>query len=115
MIEAFTSGDLSDLDVAALGRRAHAPDQVQVSTIHAGKGLEFEVVIVIALDEGEFPSWMAQTEREIADARRAFYVSLTRAKRRLDLLYSGFRVTQKGLRRNDGRCRFLDDIAEGSG
>jgi DNA helicase-2/ATP-dependent DNA helicase PcrA len=114
MVEAVTTGDLSELDVAGLGRRAHAPDQVQVSTIHAGKGLEFEVVIVIALDEGDFPSWMAQTEREIADARRAFYVSLTRAKRRLDLLYSGFRITQKGLRRDDGRCRFIDDIADGN-
>jgi superfamily I DNA/RNA helicase len=58
---------------------------------------------------------MAKTQREIDDARRAFYVSLTRAKRRLDLLYSGFRVTKYGTRRHDGRCRCLDDISERDG
>lgn len=110
MLEALTSGDLRTLDVAGLGRRGYAPGQVHVSTIHAGKGLEFETVVVVGLDEGDFPSWRAKTPRDLEDARRAFYVSLTRAKRRVDLLYSGFRVTQSGNRQTNGRCRFLDDV-----
>jgi DNA helicase-2/ATP-dependent DNA helicase PcrA len=110
MLEALTTGELRQLTVAGLGRRGHAPGQVHISTIHAGKGLEFEAVVVIALDEGDFPSYRATTPREIEDARRAFYVSLTRAKRRVDLLYSGFRVTQSGNRQMNGRCRFLNYI-----
>jgi DNA helicase-2/ATP-dependent DNA helicase PcrA len=110
MLAVLTTGDLRRLDVAGLGLRGHAPGQVHMSTIHAGKGLEFEAVLVVGLDEGDFPSYWAKTERELEDARRAFYVSLTRAKRRVDLFYSGFRVTQAGKRQMNGRCRFLDYI-----
>ncbi len=110
MIQALTTGALRDLTLSELGKRAHAPGQVRVSTIHAGKGLEFEVVFVLGLDEGVFPSYYVRTPAEVAEARRAFYVSITRAKRRVNLLYTGFRVTQWGNVHGDGRCRFLDDL-----
>jgi DNA helicase-2/ATP-dependent DNA helicase PcrA len=111
MVEALTEGPLRDLTVAQLGARAHAPGQVHVSTMHAGKGLEFDAVVLIALDEGDFPSYHATSARELEDARRTFYVSLTRARRRVDLIYSGFRTTAAGARRYDGPSRFLADIS----
>ena len=78
--------------------------------MHAGKGLEFDVVIVMSLDEGDFPHYLATSTRELDDARRTFYVSLTRARRRVDLLYSGFRTTATGARQYNGRSRFLGDL-----
>jgi DNA helicase-2/ATP-dependent DNA helicase PcrA len=110
MIQALTTGILRDLTLSELGKRAHAPGQVQVSTIHASKGLEFEAVFVVGLDEGVFPSYYVKTPADVAEARRAFYVSITRAKRRVNLLYTGFRVTQWGNVHRDGRCRFLNDL-----
>ena len=112
MLEVLTVGDLVGLSVADLGKRAHSPGQVHVSTIHGGKGLEFDCVFVVGLDEGAFPHYLAETEGEINEARRSFYVSLTRARRTLHLMFSGFTVTKSGFRRSNGRCRFLDDIEE---
>jgi DNA helicase-2/ATP-dependent DNA helicase PcrA len=63
-------------------------DKMRLSTIHQAKGLEFEVVFVIMLCDGMFPSArsMESTEGE-EEERRLFYVSITRAKNELYLAY----------------------------
>jgi DNA helicase-2/ATP-dependent DNA helicase PcrA len=61
---------------------------VSLMTIHAAKGLEFEVVFVTGMEEGLFPSLRAQADEESADIgeeRRLCYVALTRARARLIL------------------------------
>lgn len=62
---------------------------VQMMSIHAAKGLEFEVVILPALEDGLFPSNLDQSSRaELLEAGRLYYVAVTRPRRRLFLSYS---------------------------
>jgi DNA helicase-2/ATP-dependent DNA helicase PcrA len=60
--------------------------QIQIMTVHAAKGLEFDNVIVPGLVEGVFPHYLSVGTNAIAEERRLFYVALTRAKKKLYLL-----------------------------
>jgi DNA helicase-2/ATP-dependent DNA helicase PcrA len=101
------NGHITLLDYAALMRGA---GQVRLSTLHAGKGLEFEAVLILALDEGVLPRTYRATPASLAEDRRKFYVALTRARRRLHLFYSGSHVIPDGRVLNEGPSRFLADI-----
>jgi superfamily I DNA/RNA helicase/mRNA-degrading endonuclease RelE of RelBE toxin-antitoxin system len=77
-------------------------NQVKLLTMHSAKGLEFPVVFLIDLREGTIP-YISSRETEDADLaqeRKLFYVSMTRASERLYLLYP-----------KQNRCRFIRDIA----
>lgn len=64
-------------------------DQVKLMTIHAAKGLEFEVVYVVGMEEQLFPSPLSTYSREdLEEERRLFYVAVTRAKQNLTLSYT---------------------------
>ena len=76
-------------NVEAEGDRSQNDDEkIRLSTIHQAKGLEFEIVFVIMLCDGMFPSArsMDSTDGE-EEERRLFYVSITRAKNELYLSY----------------------------
>lgn len=62
-------------------------EKVQLLTMHASKGLEFETVFVIHANEGETPYQKAKTRDEIEEERRMFYVAMTRAKNELCISY----------------------------
>lgn len=61
--------------------------KVQLMTMHASKGLEFQSVYILHANEGEVPYQKARTECEIEEERRTFYVAMTRAKDKLDITY----------------------------
>ncbi len=63
--------------------RADPSGQIVLQTVHASKGLEYDVVFVIGLQEGMFPHKKAKTRAEIEEERRLFYVAMTRARERL--------------------------------
>ena len=60
---------------------------VNLMTIHAAKGLEFDTVFVIEANEGSCPYKKAIADEEIEEERRLFYVAMTRAKRKLVISY----------------------------
>ena len=60
---------------------------VSLLTMHGAKGLEYELVFVIAANEGSTPYRKAKQKEEIEEERRMFYVGMTRAKSRLILSY----------------------------
>lgn len=60
---------------------------VNLMTMHAAKGLEFDTVFVIEANEGSCPYKKATTGEEIEEERRLFYVAMTRAKRKLVISY----------------------------
>lgn len=68
-------------------RSGHEPAMAAVSlaTIHATKGLEWQLVFLCGLNQGYFPISYAKTDAEISEERRLFYVAVTRAKDRLML------------------------------
>lgn len=101
---------LDNLTIADLALCGRSENSVFLSTLHSSKGLEFEVVIIPDLEQGRLPSWFAKTDLEIAEERRLLYVGITRAKKKILLLYSGFYLMPWGQRSKEGRSQFLDEI-----
>ena len=85
---------------------------VQLMTIHAAKGLEFDVVFLAGCEEGILPheNSLAQTS-SLEEERRLMYVAITRAKRQLYLSCSRSRMLH-GQTRYLLRSRFIDEIPE---
>ena len=69
--------------------RSIDPDQdsMRLTTVHQAKGLEFPVVFVIGLADGQFPLKRAIEEDDVEEERRLFYVAVTRAMDELYLSY----------------------------
>jgi DNA helicase-2/ATP-dependent DNA helicase PcrA len=80
--------------------------QINIMSIHAAKGLEFEYVYVIGLEEEFFPLLGEGTN--IEEERRLGYVAITRAKTNLSLCYVDSRF-YKGRRENMRKSRFLGE------
>ena len=88
-------------------------ERIRLSTIHQAKGLEFDVVFVIMLCDGLFPSGRsAESQEGEEEERRLFYVSITRAKNELYLCYpmvrGGFGAS--GVDAYQSPSRFLAEI-----
>ena len=85
-------------------------DRVTLMTLHASKGLEFEVVFIAGLEEGLFPLANASQERkDLEEERRLFYVGATRAKSYL-LLSTARSRFRYGEHQSCIRSRFLEEI-----
>ncbi|SIT85662.1 ATP-dependent helicase [Edaphobacillus lindanitolerans] len=82
------AGRLDELKTAVKEAKQHPADgAVTLSTLHSSKGLEFRRVFMIDLIEGQFPSAEDVKDADLLEeARRLFYVGMTRAKARLELL-----------------------------
>lgn len=80
-------GELSGYTVETFGNQGRSSDQINLMTLHSSKGLEFQAVIMIGLEEGAIPSTYDRTKEAIEEARRLFYVGLTRAKSSVHLMY----------------------------
>ena len=74
-------------EVKNASARLGAPEPVvQLATIHASKGREWDRVILFGVDEGQTPHCQARHQEGLEDERRLFYVALTRAKHRLEII-----------------------------
>jgi DNA helicase-2/ATP-dependent DNA helicase PcrA len=105
--------------VTHLAERAdaqHAPtvQGVTLASMHAAKGLEWDVVFVVGLVDGVLPIAQSLSRPEAVDEeRRLLYVAVTRAREQLTLSWSLAR--NPGGRRSRPRSRFLDGLAPDSG
>ena len=83
--------------------------RVTLMTAHSAKGLEFNTVFVVGLEEDLFPNSMAETETDVEEERRLFYVAITRAEKRCLLTYAKVRF-RYGQLQFGTRSRFLNEI-----
>lgn len=84
----------------------NAGDALNVMTMHACKGLEFDTVFIMGVNEKMIPYKKAVLDADIEEERRLFYVAMTRAKKRLYLTYAKERKGKKAK-----ASRFLDEIS----
>ncbi|MGV3581466.1 MAG: UvrD-helicase domain-containing protein [Methylophilus sp.] len=92
---------------ADVGREA-----LQLMTVHAAKGLEFNAVFISGVEEGLFPHEQSMYENSgLEEERRLMYVAVTRARQRLYLSYAQSRMLH-GQVRYGIPSRFLDEIPE---
>ncbi|AIT27895.1 uvrD/REP helicase N-terminal domain protein [Bordetella holmesii 30539] len=87
-------------------------DAVQLMTVHAAKGLEFDAVFISGLEDGLFPHENSILEPAgLEEERRLMYVAITRARERLYLTLAQSRMLN-GQTRYAMRSRFLDEIPQ---
>ena len=87
-------------------------DAVQLMTVHAAKGLEFDAVFIGGLEEGLFPHENSSLDsKALEEERRLMYVAITRARQRLYISYAQTRMLH-GYTRYGLRSRFLDELPE---
>ena len=85
-------------------------DSVSLMTVHMAKGLEFQYVYIVGLEENLFPSAMSMNTRsELEEERRLFYVALTRAEKVAYLSYAQTRY-RWGKLVDAEPSRFLEEI-----
>ncbi len=86
-------------------------DYVTLMSVHSAKGLEFDAVFAVGLEEKIFPSAQAlDTEDGIDEERRLFFVAITRARKFLTLSFAGARYRYGKIVQNKP-SRFLNEIA----
>jgi DNA helicase-2/ATP-dependent DNA helicase PcrA len=78
-IEQNVGADAPNLSVSDLSLFVQSSKSLELMTIHAAKGREFDAVAIIGLHERVIPGWRARTTEAVAEERRVLYVATTRA------------------------------------
>jgi len=101
---------LEELSLATTKTQNTDEDALKLMTLHNSKGLEFEIVFIVGLEEDLFPHVNSKnTIEEIEEERRLFYVGMTRAKKHLYISSSQSRFMFGGIRLATP-SRFLREI-----
>lgn len=96
------------ITVAVFGRQTGASDYLNLTTLHSAKGLEWKAVIMFGMDQGILP-WYNEPEDRKREARRLFYVGITRAMKEVHLTWSGWVQTRFGPKKN-GASEFIREV-----
>ncbi len=109
--EPTLSGFLEEISLYTDQDRAdESQDAMTLMTIHAAKGLEFENVFLIGLEEGIFPGRRSMdSPEEIEEERRLAYVAITRAKQQLYITTTSYRMLY-GQTASNATSRFLREM-----
>ena len=117
--EEYGSATLEDfLDeislVSDMSEHQDGTNRVSLMTVHSVKGLEFDYVFIVGMEEGIFPHYNAINDgssSSIEEERRLCYVAITRAKKKLYILSAESRMLFGNTNRNKP-SRFIDEIDE---
>ncbi len=90
------------IDYENKNRNVDKTGKVGLYTLHSSKGLEFENVFIIAVNDGVIPNSKAETREEMEGERRLFYVGITRCKKNLSITYNN--------KKNRDKSRFLSEM-----
>jgi len=87
-------------------------EAISLMTLHSAKGLEFDYVFIVGMEENIFPHSQSMTDnRDLEEERRLCYVGVTRAKKKLYLLYANSRMLYGGVQTNMP-SRFIDEMPQ---
>lgn len=96
--------------VSDKGQYAEDDNNVNIMTLHSAKGIEFNIVFILGMEEGIFPhSRSFESAKELEEERRLCYVGITRAKKKLYLLSARTR-TLYGRTSGTIESRFIKEI-----
>jgi DNA helicase-2/ATP-dependent DNA helicase PcrA len=101
---------LAGFTVSAFGGQGGSGTHLNLLTLHSAKGLEFDVVIMMGLEEGKLPDYRATSDAKLREERRLFYVGLTRARHEVHLVYSGWYSNQYRRTFNNGPSMFVLEV-----
>jgi DNA helicase-2/ATP-dependent DNA helicase PcrA len=104
---------VAELDERASAQHAPVVEGVTLASLHAAKGLEWDVVFLAGLSEGLLPISLAETAAALDEERRLLYVGVTRARERLEMSYARSRTP--GSRGTRKVSRFLDGLWPSAG
>jgi DNA helicase-2/ATP-dependent DNA helicase PcrA len=94
----------------ALNNTKENKDEITLATVHTTKGLEFEVVFLMGMNEGVFPDYRAKTDVALREEKNNLYVAVTRAKRILYISYPKTKMMPWGEEKKQNISSFLKDI-----
>jgi DNA helicase-2/ATP-dependent DNA helicase PcrA len=80
-------GSAAGLTLGEFAGQGEGSDQIVLSTLHSAKGREFRIVILFGMDRGRIPRNYA-SQAQIREARRLFYVGVTRAEREVHIVHT---------------------------
>lgn len=83
---------------------------IRILTPHRARGLGFRVVVILGMNEGTFPYYLARDRKEIDEERRAVYVAASRAARVLLLTRPRIRFNQYGRQFDEKESRFVAEM-----
>jgi DNA helicase-2/ATP-dependent DNA helicase PcrA len=103
---------IQDKEFVDGSKEVESKRSVNLMSLHSAKGLEFEVVFLVGMEEGLLPHSRSMTDNEqMEEERRLCYVGITRAKSKLFLTYARSR-TQYGVPSTSVTSRFVADVPE---
>ena len=97
--------------VADINEHKNETNVVTLMTIHSAKGLEFDYVFVIGMEEGLFPHLNSMETEDLEEERRLCYVAITRAKKKLWLVNAKRRMIY-GKTDSYLPSRFINEISD---
>ena len=103
----FTVSYTEELKKKQERKQQENTDSISIMTLHGAKGLEYDLVMIPDLNEGQVPYKKAVLDEEIEEERRMLYVGMTRAKKQLYLSY----VKEMRSKQVQPSC-FLQEILE---
>lgn len=98
----------------ALNSTKENKEELILSTVHASKGLEFEIVFLMGMNQGSFPDFRAiqKGTKALQEEQNNAYVAITRAKRCIYLTYPKNKTMPWGSEKPQSKSMFLKDVHE---
>jgi DNA helicase-2/ATP-dependent DNA helicase PcrA len=109
--EATLDGFLQEQALYSEADKLTGEGRATLMTLHNAKGLEYDHVFVVGMEEGTFPHARSMDDQNLEEERRLCYVGITRARKTLTLSYARIRSTY-GEREYQMPSRFLSEIPE---
>ena len=96
LLKEISEENYKDYDIYKFSNIGKPKNQITITTRHSSKGLEFEVVILLGMEEGKFPDYRKVNNlEELEEENRLCFVSVSRAKSTCILMRSKYNNIKK--------------------